>query len=254
MIVYRNIVQGTSAWAALRAGIPTTSMFSKIMTPGKKKSESQDAYLNHLIAERMLGRPIDGFQSQAMAEGSRSESNAVAAYEFQHNVTTEKVGFVLSDDGLIGCSPDRWIIEHPRRGLEVKAPGSPAIHVAYLRSATGASKEYIVQLMGQCWLCEKDEVEIISFFPGMPNALFRIQRDESFIKELSAHVREFSARLEEMSADFVRRGWMKPRLSMQEMYSLSDDGVDRSSMYVNQDDVNVILSRSIKSDPRNVGA
>ena len=247
MLVYRNIQQGTKAWLALRAGIPTTSLFSKIMTPGKKKSESQDAYLNHLIAERMLGRPIDGFQSQMMAEGSRSEANAVAAYEFQNNVTTEKIGFVLTDDGLIGCSPDRWILEHPQRGLEVKAPGNPAVHVAYLRAATGATKEYIVQLMGQCWVCEKDEIEIISYFPGLPDAVFRVQRDDVFIKELAAHVREFSYRLEELSAEFVARGWMKPRMIVSADVAEADEEED-NALHVTQDDGHIILSHSIRKE------
>ena len=235
MIEYRNIVQGTSQWAAIRAGIPTASCFSKIMTPGKRKSSSQEGYMNQLLAERMLGRPIDGYRSQPMEDGNRFEENAVAAYEFAHGVTTYRVGFVLTDDRKIGCSPDRFIEEKPDRALEAKAPSNPAIHVSYLRASTGAMEEYICQLMGQLWTCEKEHVDIISFFAGMPDATFSVSRDEAFIKELAAHVRSFSNRLEELSADFEARGWIKPHLSA------DNSDLEDSRAWITQEDADAVL-------------
>ncbi len=73
MIIHRDIKQGTKQWAALRAGIPTCSRFSNIMTAGRKKSEQRHKYLNHLLGERMLGERVDGFVSQYMAQGNQLE-------------------------------------------------------------------------------------------------------------------------------------------------------------------------------------
>lgn len=205
------VAQGTEQWRKLRAGIPTASNFSRIMTLGKKKSSSQEGYMNDLLAERMLGRPWDGYKSQAMEDGNRFESHAVAAYEFAHDVTTYKVGFVTTDDGRIGCSPDRFVEEHPDEMVECKAPANPAIHVAYLRAAAGASDEYKVQLMGQLWVCEKARVKIISYFAGMPDAVFTVERDDKYIKELAAFVRAFSVRLEDQAEEFRNRGWIRTK-------------------------------------------
>lgn len=234
-----SCAQGTTEWLRLRAGIPTASCFDKIMTAGSKdwdggtkgapkKSEQAEKYMNHLLAERMLGAPIDGFKSQWMERGSEMEHSAVASYELAHECDTERVGFVTTDDGLIGCSPDRLIIGQPKKGLEAKAP-SPAVHVSYLLMAVGASLEYKVQLQGQIWLCEWDSVDIISFHPGMPDAVFTVNRDEAFIAELSAHVRAFSARLEETAEDFKVRGWIKEPSSEQpapDPFGITDDDVD----------------------------
>ena len=203
-----DIAQGTQEWLNLRAGRPSASMFDNIMTAGRKKSESAERYMNHLLAERVLGRPIDGFKSKYMELGNEYESRAVASYELTNQCDTYKVGFVTTDDGLIGCSPDRFIEGCDEGMLEAKAP-TPAVHISYLLASTGASKEYRVQLAGQLWLCEKSWVDIISYCPGFPDAVFRVYRDEEFIKELAAHVRAFSNQLEDKAADFAARGWIK---------------------------------------------
>lgn len=212
MIIHK-VLQGTQSWLKLRAGIPTTSCFDKIMTSGGKKgtpraSDQAEAYMRHLLAERILGTPIDGFKSQWMERGSELEQRAVASYELSHDCETERVGFVTTDDLRIGCSPDRFIVGSDEL-LEAKAP-SAHVHMSYLLAAQGASHEYKLQLQGQLLVCEKQAVNIVSFYPGLPDAAFRMERDEEFITELAAHVRAFSGRLEELAEDFKTRGWIKP--------------------------------------------
>jgi hypothetical protein len=207
MLVH-NVAQGTKAWLDVRKGIPTASLFDNIVTPGGAPSRSAPKYMAHLLAERVLGQPIDGFQSQWMARGSELEERAVASYELEHECDTERIGFVTTDDGRIGCSPDRFIFGTDEL-LEAKAP-TAAVHIGYLLAAAGASTEYKVQLQAQLWVCEKKAVNIISFYPGMPNAVFRVDRDEKFIDQLSRGVRTFSDVLEETAAMFAERGWIKP--------------------------------------------
>jgi len=203
-----NVQQGTSAWLELRKGIPTASMFDQIVTPEGKPSKSAEKYMHHLLAERVIGRPIEGFKSRYMELGNEYEAKAVASYEFLNEVTTYKVGFVTTDDGLIGCSPDRFIENVIKGGLEAKAP-SPAVHVSYLMAALGASREYKVQLQGQIWVCDWDWVDIVSYCDGFPDANFRATRDDKFIKLMEKEVREFSERLEDAAKQFKAQGWLK---------------------------------------------
>jgi hypothetical protein len=168
--------------------------------------------MNHLLAERILGRPIDGFKSQWMQRGNEFEDRAVASYELDRDCETERVGFVTSDDGRVGCSPDRFIVRSdPRRLLECKAPTLPN-HVGYLRAKTGAMSEYKIQLMGQLWVCEAAAVDIISYHPDPPrpaqNAVFTVVRDDLFIEKIARKIRAFSDRLEEITSDFRSRGWI----------------------------------------------
>lgn len=212
--------QGGEKWRAIRAGKPTASNFDKILTAGGKgwkpgdkkgeprKSEQWDGYMDHLLAERILNAPIDGPKTQAMFEGNQFEYSAVAAYEMQHDCETEKIGFVLRDGEDIGCSPDRLIIGCSDGMVEAKCPEPKGI-VRYLRASTGASDEYKVQLQGQLWVCDRQWVDIVAYRPQFPTCIFRVQRDEEYIKLLAAHVRDFNRQLEEQAALFTERGWIK---------------------------------------------
>ncbi len=213
-MIIHDVAQGTAKWLAVRAGIPTASAFDKIITPGGKASTSAKGYMNLLLAERIMGHPAETFQTEWMARGNEFEEKAVASYEFQKDCQTHQIGFVTLDDSNVGCSPDRGIVDNPKGGLETKCP-SPQVHVTYMLAATGAANEYKCQLQGQLWVCEWDWVDILSYHPEMPEALFRVYRDDEFIKELSAHVLSFSRQLEEKSADFEERGWIKQAVEEQ---------------------------------------
>lgn len=207
-MIIHEVAQGTSAWLAVRAGKPTASNFSRVMTPSGNKSDGWYPYMNQLLAERMLGKPLEGFESEWMARGSEFEQKAVDSYEFSHDCDTEQIGFVTTDDGLIGCSPDRFIKQFPEGQLQVKCP-KPETHVAYLLNSIGAGKAYKVQCHGEMLVCEKKWTDVLSFHPEMPEALYRMEADPVFLDELEAMVRAFSTELELKAMECKERGWIK---------------------------------------------
>ena len=157
-----------------------------------------------------MGHPLENaFISQWMARGSELEGRAVASYELSHDVETEPMGFVLDDSELIGCSPDRLIIGENGL-LEVKCP-SPGVHVEYMiaKAGDGVDGDYNTQVQGQLWLCERDFADVLAWHPELPEVVIRVERDDIFVKELAAHVRAFSNRLEEIAEDFKARGWIQ---------------------------------------------
>lgn len=225
-----NVVQGTSEWLRLRAGIPTASQFHRIITPKQRKlSESSVGYMNDLLAERVMGRPLETFTSQWMARGSELEEKAVTFYEFTRDVETERIGFVTNDAGTVGCSPDRFILQHAEGALECKCP-SPGVHVAYLlaEEAAGVDKDYFCQLQGQLWVCEKEWVDVLSYHPDFPEACIRVTRDEEFIKQLAALVNAFAMQLAEKAEKLRERGIIKPRETVVD---------DRFGLFLSDEDI-----------------
>lgn len=200
-MIIHDVKQGSQEWRDLRAGIPTSSSFHKILTPTRKPSGQQEEYMHSLIAERLQGRPEVGYISWDMARGSREEQRAVKFYEFTCDVKTKPIGFVTTDDGRIGASPDRLVGKNG--GLECKVP-KDSTHVGYLLLKP-ASKKYYPQLQGQMWVCEFEWVDILSWHPEMPPALVRVHRDEDYIKLLAGAVRSFSDHLEEQYASLQRQ-------------------------------------------------
>jgi hypothetical protein len=71
----------------LKLGIPTSSNFHKIITPQGKSSKQWREYACVLIAERILRRKIECYNSPAMERGLIVESETADWYEFDQDVT-----------------------------------------------------------------------------------------------------------------------------------------------------------------------
>jgi hypothetical protein len=194
--------QGSPEWLAARVGIPTASNFDRIITPKTMKlSQSADSYMCELLAEWMLAASLDSYVSEWMQRGKDLEDSAIAYYELQRDIETEKVGFLVHDDLLAGCSPDRLVGDDG--GLEIKCP-SPAKHVANLLEMTN---QYRAQVQGALWITGRKWWDLMSFHPDMPTALVRFERDEEFITALNGAVNAFAQRMIEARQLMVDRGY-----------------------------------------------
>lgn len=188
MIVH-NVEQGSEAWLKLRLGIPTASDFHKIVTPTGKLSAQAKGYANRLIAESLLGHPLDSLDGLPFVErGKDLEAEAVRLYEFTTGNTADVVGFCTTDDGQIGASPDRLIGEEGQ--LEIKCP-SPQTHVGYLLE--GLDKDYIPQIQGQLYVTGRKWCDFFSYHPSMPPVRVRVERNASYIEILSEALSTFNA-------------------------------------------------------------
>jgi hypothetical protein len=201
-------IQGTSEWLALRMGRPTSSQFHRIITPRTLKSSTQaDGYCNELLAELIMGRPIEGASSPWMDRGKTLEEEARSYYEMANNCDVQTVGFITSDDGLIGCSPDSLVGDD---GLvEIKCP-SPAVHVGYLlgKEGAGADVEYRAQVQGQMLITGRAWCDIISYHPEMPAAMIHVPRDEEFIAALKRELDGFLMLLDVRRSKLEACGWI----------------------------------------------
>ena len=207
MKIHEDVLQGSTEWLNLRAGIPTASEFDSILTPGGKASKSSERYLFSLLAERIMGHPRIESVSTWMDRGAEMEGEAVSFYELQRDCETVKVGFITNDSGTIGASPDRLVGDDGL--LEIKVP-SEHVHVSYLLKKA-VDQTYYPQIQGQLWIAERQWVDICSYHPEMPPALIRVERDEAFIVLLKAAVGEFSKVLENMALELAEKGWIKPK-------------------------------------------
>lgn len=190
-----DVEQGTEAWFSLRRGVPTASCFHKIITPAKMQISAQRYdYACQLIAEKLLNttlQSLDGLEH--IERGKALEPAAVKQYEFVNDVETKPVGFVTTDDGLIGASPDRLVIGK-NRGLEIKCP-APNTQISYL--LFGTEEKYRAQVQGQIWVAELDDSDFYAYAERMPPVSIRTPRDDKFIMALRTAVTQFVTELEE---------------------------------------------------------
>lgn len=195
-MIIHNVEQGSGDWFKLRIGLPTASNFDQIVTPKTGQlSKSSVKYAYRLIAERLLNTPMESLEGLAwMDRGKELEPHAVKQYEFVNEVETVPVGFITTDDGKLGASPDR-LIKGQAVGIEVKCP-APHTHVGYLLDGPGDS--YRPQVQGQLFVAELERVDLYSYHPRMPACTIRTVRDEAFIRLLAAALDAFNEQLLEM--------------------------------------------------------
>ena len=77
MPIFHDVAQYSEAYDRLKLGIPTSSNFHKIITPQGKPSKQWREHACVLIAERILQRKIEFYNSPAMERGLIVEADAV---------------------------------------------------------------------------------------------------------------------------------------------------------------------------------
>ncbi len=180
MIVH-NVEQNSPEWLKLRLGIPTASCFDKIVTPTGKLSAQARDYACKLAAETVLNAQLDDMASTKwMQRGKDLEAEAVGAWEFASELTAEPVGFITTDDGQIGCSPDRLVGEDGL--LEIKCP-APQTQVSYI--VDGMPAEYIPQVQGQLFVTGRKWCHWFAYHPFVPHVSIVVERHEEYIANLA---------------------------------------------------------------------
>jgi putative phage-type endonuclease len=207
MIIHRDIEQGTEAWHQLRLGIPTASEFDKIITAGGKPSTQAEAYANRLLAEIIVGHPVETFKKTPwMDRGNALEGEAAAYYEMITEIETEKVTFVTDDERTIGASPDRLVGDD---GLvEFKCP-APHTQIEYILGGR-LDKEYWPQIQGQLYTTNREWVDLVSYYPEMRKpVVIRVERDEPYITTMSGLLVKFTANLAAKKQRLIELGHLE---------------------------------------------
>lgn len=197
--------QGSIEWLKARLGLPTASDFSNIITPGGDRSTSADKYANTLIAEAMVGEPVESFESPWMSRGKEFEEEAAKAYALLTDSKLVKVGFCTNDEGTAGCSPDRLVDDDGL--LEIKIP-SPAQHVHYLLTRK-VDRTYWPQLQGQLYVTGRKWVDWVSYHPKMPAVIIRVIPNETYIADLHKYMGYFLEGLAVKRERMVQLGYMQ---------------------------------------------
>jgi len=186
--------QRSAEWLEARRGIPTASSADKIVTSRGEPSKQALGYLYALAAERIAGIREPSYMSAAMEEGIAREEESRQVYAMLREVEVEEVGFCLSDCGRYGCSPDGLVDED---GLvELKNP-SGKVAVEYL-IGNKLPTAYVQQIQWQLLVTGRKFCDFVSYYPGLPTLIVRVERDEPFLEKLEKELISFCNKLDEV--------------------------------------------------------
>lgn len=202
-----DVEQGSDEWWALRTGRPTCSNLPRILTEKRLEySKGARAYASELIAERLLGEPLDRSGAGVWSDyGKAGEDYARKWYEFHRDVDVEQVGFittsvprvdkndepVFDENGLVvdlfGGSPDGLVGDDGL--IEIKCRGAKA----HSRIMTGAETEIAnrLQTQGYLWLTGRKWIDVVAFNPDLPKKIKREYVDEHVHEMIEGQLQRF---------------------------------------------------------------
>lgn len=178
MKICPDMEQRSEEWFRARAGRPTASQFSRLLTPTGKDSSQWEGYAIELMAQCIRPDEI-GFEGNFHTDrGNDLEPEAREEFARIMGMSVGQVGFITRDDEVIGCSPDGLICgpnEAIIAGLELKCPLAK-IHAGYL--VEGKLPDiYRPQVHGGMAVTGLDFWYFMSYCPGLAPFIVRVERD-----------------------------------------------------------------------------
>ena len=200
--------QGSDEWLQARLGIVTASELDALITPlwKVKTGDGPRTYLAKKIAERWRGCPLQSYHGGSMEQGTLREDEARAWFSLDQNVDVRQVGFITTDDGKMGCSPDGLFADGT--GIEIKCP-EPHTHVGYLLAGVLPS-EYAAQVHGSMLVARAPSWRFLSYCRGFPPLLLTVDADGKVERAIEEAVEAFNLRLDEAWAAIVKRNGGPP--------------------------------------------
>lgn len=206
MIEFFDCDQGSLDWYQCRLGLPTASEFATVLAKGKGGAESltRARYLRTLAAEIITGLPGENFTTPAMERGHAMEAEARELYAFAHDAEPTLIGFVKNERR--GCSPDAMLGNDGL--LEIKTKRGDILIEVLLKDEI--PPEHFAQLQGSLLVTDREWVDLVCYWPGLPLFVKRSARDENYIRGLSAEIDRFNNELDAL-VERVRRYGMAPK-------------------------------------------
>jgi hypothetical protein len=194
-----DVEQGSSEWFKLRLGMPTASNFGTIMASGRGGGESmmREQLMNTLAAEIYTGGREETYKSRDMERGNEMEPIARDHYSFISGVEVSQVGFVRRTIHrpvgplIVGCSPDAFVGDE--RVLEIKTLKQSRM-IALIKKGLPPT-EHRAQVQGLLWVTGRRTCDLMFFCQGLPDMIFKYDRDETYIRELCNAVEVFDYEL-----------------------------------------------------------
>ena len=202
-----NINQCGAEWIQLRLGIPTASAFSRLITAKTlKPSASRLPYMVEKLTEVFTGQPQDGTpETPAMIRGSEMEPEAADWYEFAYDADVQGCGFVTTDDGRVGGSPDRLVGDDG--GLEIKCPLDKGM-IAHLLGA--AEHEHRCQVQGYLWLTGRSWWDLLIYHPSLGQVVTRHEPEDEWVSAFESVLAEWLAEFDRAKELLIERGLVLP--------------------------------------------
>nr|WP_298966608.1 lambda exonuclease family protein [uncultured Halomonas sp.] len=187
--------QGSPEWLAARLGRVTMSELKSLLVKGKGPGglgAGAITYMHQLIGERITGELAEPFQGNAHTRrGHELEGVARALYcDATGEPQPQEVGIILNHE--VGYSPDSLVGANGLLEIKTKLP---KFQIEVLLNGE-IPDEHIPQCQGGLWVSEREWIDFVSYWPGMPLFIKRAYRNDIMIRAIAERVEAFHEEME----------------------------------------------------------
>ncbi len=197
--------QNSPEWYAARLGKITASGMSSIISPTGKQSVSVSKYVSKLIAEIITGQSDEAFKGNIHTErGHALEDEACDYYAMLRGVEPQRVGFCVTDDDKIGCSPDRLIGDDGM--LEIKTCLSSIMIDHYENEKL--EQEHRPQTQCGLYVTGRQWIDTMLYHPSMKPIIVRSERNTPYIMDMVKFSNEAHQSLRARMVNLAQKGFI----------------------------------------------
>jgi hypothetical protein len=186
-MINHNIEQNTDEWLALRVGKFTASIAADLLMD--KGNKGYQNLIAKITEERFTKTACESKAwqgNQFTDRGHEFEPLALIDYSTKFFYDVSPMGFIESDNGLYGCSPDGLIGENGM--IQVKCPIF-ATQRGYLENPK-VPTTYYKQMQFELFVSEREYNIFYSFHPRLKEVMIKVERDEVVIKQIETAIIE----------------------------------------------------------------
>lgn len=188
--------QNSPKWIEARTGIATASSFNDVLAKGHGKTRR--SYMLKLAAERIRGESTDSFSNIYTDRGHEFEDIARDLYKTHSGHDIVPCGFMLD---TYGYSPDGLINNDGI--IEIKTK-SGHLQIEVLLSGE-VPNEHMAQIQGGLMVSDRKWCDFISYCPGLPIFIKRVERDEQYITNLRIELAIFEKELKQVIEQIMNK-------------------------------------------------
>ena len=133
--------------------------------------------------------------------GTDMEAEARRWYEFYREVTVDEVGFITTDDGTIGGSPDGMVGDDG--GVEIKCRSAKHHMECVLGISDIADR---LQVQGYLWLTGRPWWDVVAYNPDLPKKIVRTYQDPTVQVAIEKALDEFFVDMEKAEKALAAEG------------------------------------------------
>lgn len=204
-----EVEQNTPEWYAARIGRFTASNMDKIISSTGKKSTQVEKYVTKMLGEIVTGQPEEGYTNKHMERGKTMEQEACDYYAMLRQVDPKKVGFCITDDGIMGCSPDRFVGEDGI--LEIKTCIPSIMIEQWEKTNPKGALEQDHRPQTQCTLhiVPRKWIDTMLYCPGMKPLIVRSERNTPFLMDMVRYTMEAHTSLTARRLALQNKGYVE---------------------------------------------